>query len=176
MPAPSLEWERLPPKIKALGWMHEARRRGSVAPAHFCEAMARQWLLEHISQKTAYNNPTRMSTIATSQQFSYISSHGTSPSFSPSHPTGTQMNFQIETGVPVPKRTAGRTGSKYPFGHLEVGQSFLVPASDEDTEATIAKKVGTLRSAIGAFNKRNPGHGKFAVRPVAEGVRVWRTE
>lgn len=81
------------------------------------------------------------------------------------------MTFIIEEDVPMPKRQGGRTGSKYPFALLEPGQSFMV--SDEtDKEAN----VGTLRSALGAFNKRNPDSGKFSVRKVEGGVRVWRVE
>lgn len=79
------------------------------------------------------------------------------------------MSFVLETGVPVPARTGGggRRGSKYPFAQMETGQSFLVGGDIT---------VGTVRSAVGAFNKRNPGFGKFAVRETADGVRVWRTE
>jgi hypothetical protein len=81
------------------------------------------------------------------------------------------MTFMIEEDVPLPKRQGGRTGSKYPFAVLETGQSFMVP---DDAEKAV--NVGTLRSALGAFNKRNPGSGKFSVRKVEGGVRVWRME
>jgi hypothetical protein len=78
------------------------------------------------------------------------------------------MSFILETDVPLPKRAGGgRTGSKYPFAQMEVGHSFVV--SD-------GVKIGTVRSAIGAFSKRYSDAGKFAVRQVEDGVRVWRTE
>jgi len=77
------------------------------------------------------------------------------------------MAFQIEDGVAIPKRTAGRHGSKYPFAQMEVGQSFLI---------TTNVKAATIRSAVGAFSKRNPECGKFAVRGTEDGLRVWRTE
>lgn len=74
------------------------------------------------------------------------------------------MTFKIETGIEIPGRKGGRSGSKYPFGQMDVGQSFLVGSG---------VKVSTVRSAIGAFNKSHPGM-KFAVRDTDEGVRVWR--
>lgn len=80
------------------------------------------------------------------------------------------MQFTIEADVPMPKRQGGRTGSKYPFAHLNPGESFLVPHGEKEVG------VGTIRSAAGAYNKRNPGSGKFAIRAVEGGVRVWRTE
>ena len=81
------------------------------------------------------------------------------------------MNFVIEDGIPVATKRVGggggRRGSKYPFAVMQPGQSFLVP---EDV------KPATIRSAVGAFNKRNVGKGKFAVRVTAEGTRVWRVQ
>lgn len=79
-----------------------------------------------------------------------------------------KVTFTIESGIPIPKRAAGRSGSKYPLAHLDVGDSFLVPEP---------VKAATLRSAVGAFIKRNPDFGKFAVRAESHGGhRVWRTE
>ena len=77
------------------------------------------------------------------------------------------MSYTIESGIPMPKRTAGRSGSKYPFADMEVGESFAVPGD---------VKAATIRSAVGAFAKRNPEVGKFAVRGTDDGLRVWRTE
>lgn len=77
------------------------------------------------------------------------------------------MAFEIQDDVPMPRRSTGRKGSKYPFADMEVGQSFLV-------EGDI--KAATVRSAIGAFVKRFPEAGKFALRNTDEGLRVWRTE
>ncbi len=74
------------------------------------------------------------------------------------------MTFKIETGIEIPGRKGGRSGSKYPFAQMDIGQSFLV-GSDV--------KVSTVRSAIGAFTKTHPDF-KFAVRDTEDGVRVWR--
>jgi hypothetical protein len=75
------------------------------------------------------------------------------------------MTFTVETNVELPTRKGGRSGSKYPFAQMDVGQSFLVGSADA--------KVTTLRSAIGAFMKGHTGY-KFAVRAVEGGIRVWR--
>ncbi len=82
------------------------------------------------------------------------------------------MAFEIKTGVPIPKRTAGRSGSKYPFMQLDVDQMF---------EVDTGVKAATVRSAVGAFTKRNPGAGKFAVRAFTneagiDALGVWRIE
>jgi hypothetical protein len=77
------------------------------------------------------------------------------------------MSFTIESGIPMPKRTAGRSGSKYPFADMEVGDSFAIPGD---------VKAATIRSAVGAFTKRNPDAGKFAVRGTGDGLRVFRVE
>ena len=77
------------------------------------------------------------------------------------------MTFEIRDNAPMPKRSAGRKASKYPFGEMDVGQSFLVT---EDI------KAATVRSAIGAFMKRNPDSGKFALRTEDGMLGVWRTE
>lgn len=81
------------------------------------------------------------------------------------------MTFTIEADIPMPTRQGGRAGSKYPFAALDVGESFLVPHG-ADKEVS----VGTLRSSLSAFKRRNPDSGKFSVRTVEGGVRVWRTK
>lgn len=80
------------------------------------------------------------------------------------------MSFELDFDVPVPARSGPpgrRSGSKYPFAEMPVGSSFLVPGD---------VKAQTVRSAVSAYMKRTgEGAGKFAVRALAEGVRVWRT-
>lgn len=77
------------------------------------------------------------------------------------------MAFEIQDDVPMPRRSTGRKGSKYPFADMEVEQSFLI-----NTDI----KAATVRSAVGAYMKRNPDSGKFAIRNTDQGLRVWRTE
>ena len=65
----------------------------------------------------------------------------------------------IDTGIPVPDSVS------YPFEHLEVGDSFLVPIDKRASVASLATKYG---------QKTNT---EFAVRKVSEdNVRVWRTK
>ena len=76
----------------------------------------------------------------------------------------------IEKGVPLPKRPGGNGRTtpnrfpslRYPWKHMEVGDSFLV-------SGRTTRKVGSTATwAGGRFGM------KFAVRAVEDGVRVWR--
>lgn len=64
--------------------------------------------------------------------------------------------FQLEVGVPVPQivRGGGRGApSVYPFEAMEVGVSFLVPASVQgETSEQIAKRLST---AVSAANRKH---------------------
>lgn len=83
------------------------------------------------------------------------------------------MAYILESGIPLPKSNRpGRTGSKYPFAQMEVNESFLVGNNSKGVPLT----QGTIRSALGAFSKRNPNSGTFSVRMTADGLRVWRTD
>ena len=75
------------------------------------------------------------------------------------------VQFEIRNDVPLPmKASGGKTGvSKYPFGELEVGQSFVVGEHG---------KVA-IRSALTAFRKRHKDKA-FATRVVEDGVGIWR--
>lgn len=75
------------------------------------------------------------------------------------------MSIVIESGVPAP---SGRAG--YPFGAMDVGDSFLVEA-DEDSSKKVATSIGAS-----ARNYARKSGGKFSVRTVDEGVRCWRVE
>lgn len=70
------------------------------------------------------------------------------------------MDIQIDKGVPLP---VGGAKSKYPFGVLQVGDSFLFPAGTPRNKAS---------SAALNHGKR---HGvKFTVRAEGERFRCWR--
>lgn len=74
----------------------------------------------------------------------------------------------IDKNIPMPARSyGGRT--KYPFHTMEVGDSFAVGLSGEDTTDTLAKRV---RTAMGAAGRRLAR--KFVLDIEAPGVRVWR--
>ena len=76
---------------------------------------------------------------------------------------------QLESGVPTPPSV--RTVVKYPFKHMNVGDSFFITA---DT----AKLRQTVASAAGAYKLNHTGWG-YVTRVVSEkgvsGVRVWCT-
>lgn len=71
--------------------------------------------------------------------------------------------FAIEKGVPIPPSATGpKSGSKYPYREMEVGDSFFVPGGKRSTVS------GVLQS------RHARPHGKFTLRTVDGGVRVWR--
>lgn len=96
-------------------------------------------------------------------------------------------NFKIEDGIDVTpiNRSVGEA-SKYPFGDMKAGQSFLVPVdvpanvTDPAEKAQVFKEKARqlsnrLSGATRRFRKHNPS-ANFAVRTVEGGIRVWRLE
>lgn len=72
-------------------------------------------------------------------------------------------DYAVRSNVPLPTpRGQGKRGSKYPFGEMAVGESFVVTD----------KTARTVRSAVAAYQKKY--EAKFAVRTTDEGVGVWR--
>ena len=104
--------------------------------------------------------------------------------------------FKIEDAIPVPTISGRRCGDNvYPFGQLEVGQSFFV-ANDESKPNAAKSMASTVSSATARYavpaedgstktNKKGEvvpvmvETRKFVVRSVEEngvkGARVWRT-
>ena len=82
--------------------------------------------------------------------------------------------FAIEDNVPLPT-TRSHVHTLYPFGQLEVGQSFVVPF-----EGKAASVINTrVRGALQQFQRRTRIAGvakKFISSAGAQGIRVWRTE
>jgi hypothetical protein len=75
------------------------------------------------------------------------------------------MSIAIEKQVPLPEANRPPRTSKYPFGDMEVGDSFL--ATDI--------KSATMYSSVARYAKSVNNTKKFTVRTVSDGVRVWRT-
>ena len=75
---------------------------------------------------------------------------------------------RIDKGIPIPPARGGvgahKTGRKWPFAELGIGDSFLMPG----VKASVA-------SANGNNVARETGR-KFTVRVVDGGTRVWRIE
>lgn len=79
-----------------------------------------------------------------------------------------RLEYQPESGVPIPQLKYGANGGKYPWSELLVGDSFFVP------HATI-HRMSTLCS-----HRCERYEVKYTCRTVVEsgvkGVRVWRTK
>lgn len=77
-------------------------------------------------------------------------------------------NIKIETNIAIPDMKRGRT--KYPFGTMNIGESFFSPEENARTAA--------LQFARNAAEKGRTL--KFVTRTVEEdgnkGFRIWRTE
>jgi hypothetical protein len=81
------------------------------------------------------------------------------------------MNFEIDDGVPIPKKRTGKA-IYYPFDKLKVGQSFFVPPDDYEQNTLLHN----LRQACGYHQRITMPGRKFVARAWENGVRVWRAE
>jgi len=76
--------------------------------------------------------------------------------------------LEIETGIPMPTKPAGRGTSKYPFDVMNVGDSFVVDL--------YGKTWAFIFEAIKKAQQRHPGR-KFSTRAIEPTKRrVWRVE
>lgn len=77
---------------------------------------------------------------------------------------GTNGQFKVESGIPLPEGNGGGRLPKYPWTEMNVGDSFPVPESQRKT----------VKSAATAYcNSRK--HLRFTVRKDANGdYRCWR--
>jgi len=80
------------------------------------------------------------------------------------------MQAQIAKNVPIPKPNPG--GAKYPFKHMEIGESVFFRVT--------RSKEAKLRRAATIYNERTKHEKHFITRVVREngirGIRVWRTK
>ena len=82
--------------------------------------------------------------------------------------------FKIESNIPLPNGGTLR-GTKYPFGLMKKGDSFLVATPDDGKEKD--KKVASISNSVSTFRKADANkRTKFTVRKVDGGVRCWRVE
>jgi hypothetical protein len=75
--------------------------------------------------------------------------------------------IEIEKGVPIPERRGNWT--KYPWGNMEVGDSFFVKRSGKTTLKLLQNNLSTLSRRVG----KSIGV-KFKTSQEEKGVRVWR--
>lgn len=67
------------------------------------------------------------------------------------------MSIQIEKGIPVPHF------HNYPFSEMEVGDSFRVPDG-----------INPRNVRVYMQKAKQAGKGKFSMRTLPDGIRVWR--
>ena len=70
--------------------------------------------------------------------------------------------FEVERDIPMPRRY-----SKYPWDDMKVGDSFFGPGLDE--------KARSRLNAAAYYRGKTRG-GRYLVRKVTGGVRIWRVE
>lgn len=79
------------------------------------------------------------------------------------------MTISIDKNVPVPTLIRRGRQASLPSADLEVGDSFMLPATTKD-EFNQART--RLRSSTATLVKKGC---KFATRSVEGGIRIWRT-
>ena len=87
--------------------------------------------------------------------------------------------FIVESGIPLPPRTYGRGRDyKYPFPHMQAGDSFEVPLASytpRSGRSTLKKLQTSLANVARGYASRNNPSAKFAIRKTSDTtVRVWR--
>ncbi len=178
----------------ALAAVVAAGPNGTFAPEDVCKALEAEGLAEYQAEVKDENG--FMAVRATAAGVAKAT--GEVATFTPSAPK-VETSFAIESGVSIPAPIGrGRSGSKYPFDLLEVGQSFFVPDSTEqpDAAASLASTVSgaTQRFATDHATETKTVKGKtvpkkvysrkFALRKVEaakdpsgmNGARVWRVD
>ena len=71
---------------------------------------------------------------------------------------------KIEKGIPIPPRS----NIKYPWGEMEVGDSFFVECEYS------RKKHQSIGGSKAQFIRHHKSKCKFTARRVDGGIRVWR--
>jgi len=86
-----------------------------------------------------------------------------------------ETGVTIDIGIPLPQDR--RSNVRYPFGNMEIGDSFFVTVVSGDNGDRLKNR---LSQATRTFGKRQDPERKFILRTRLEneisGVRVWRTQ
>jgi hypothetical protein len=72
------------------------------------------------------------------------------------------MPYEIEKNVPIPTIKRKAPAEKYPFRHMEIGDSFFIP---DETGTSVSGLVSAYGKKLGK---------KFSSRTVKDGARIWR--
>lgn len=83
--------------------------------------------------------------------------------------------FLVEKGVPYREMNRFRPKSKYPYGTMEIGDSFFVAGPPRKTYMRLLSAANHYR------RRKQQEHKRFSARYVVdesgtEGVRIWRLE
>lgn len=99
---------------------------------------------------------------------------------------GLIMTVQVDKGIPVPESVIKRHWlDGFPLERMKVGESFLVPMLDENSQPLSKRerdrKLAALRMRVSRFNtkhKEGPDIRRFAVAKSDEerGYRVYRIQ
>ena len=71
-------------------------------------------------------------------------------------------DVKIDKGIPMPE---SKNSSKYPWGELEIGDSFLAVGAKTISSLTNSKRGAALRYGM-----------EYITRTTPEGIRVWRVK
>lgn len=80
------------------------------------------------------------------------------------------MEIKIEKGIEIPSKKGKY--NKYPFGQMEVGDSFFVPIKEGGNMRSFQPQISSLAKSYSLRNKNN--EWEFTVRQEGVGVRGWR--
>lgn len=76
--------------------------------------------------------------------------------------------YKVEKGVPITRKTMDRC--RFPFDKMDVGDSFLIPAKEQEP----MKARISIYSATNSFNRNHKTKLKMSSRADKTGLRVWR--
>ena len=79
--------------------------------------------------------------------------------------------FRIEKNVPMPVYSP-RGAKLYPLEKMEIGDSFLIPKSEDETEPPLTVLRSRVNGIIGGVQRRT--NLRFATVTMPDGIRVWR--
>lgn len=77
--------------------------------------------------------------------------------------------YKVEAGVPITSMRVSYNGDRFPLGQMNVGDSFVIPASDP-----INKNPNTLHYAAKMYARQVPGFTLTTRLQLDKARRVWR--
>ena len=84
--------------------------------------------------------------------------------------------YQIEKGVPIPKRTGRPKGTtKYPWPDMQVGDRVAIPREKRNNQAYTVYASG-ISSSARIWSLRHDRNFKFVLRKVDAVYYLWRTQ